>query len=151
MSESCLHVNIYLTFLFSFRLGSSESVAFSAALSGVKTPIGPKQTIIYDRVLTNVGHCFDEYTGVFKACIAGTYVFSVSAKSQSSHYIWLDIVHNGNVLCRAMSYQTSYYTQGECMAVVALRRGDDVWIRHFQGDTLTGSYYNVFSGFLISS
>ena len=131
--------------------GSTATYSFTAALSSTKAPIGPRQTIIYDHVVTNSGQCFDHFTGVFKACVAGNYVFSVSVQSTSTHSIVVEIVHNGALLCSAINNDGKLFGQGGCLAVVSLRRGDDVWVRHVTGDYMNGGYYNVFTGFLVRS
>ena len=138
---------------FSLDNPHQRNIGFTSAVGSNTRFPGYDQTIVYDHIVTNVGNGFDPYTGVFGADKAGTYVFAISARSGSTaYYTTLELVHRGNVLCRAYASATDT-DQGGCVAVVHLQPGDHVMVRHMHGagDVLTNNYYNVFSGFLITS
>ncbi|XP_062613044.1 complement C1q tumor necrosis factor-related protein 3-like [Saccostrea cucullata] len=128
---------------------TNPAIGFTATLSHQHS-LSARQTIVYDKVVTNYGNGYDKWTGHFKAPIDGLYVFSCAAMAHASHHIHIEIVKNGKMVSRVFS-SDSPYDLGTQTVVLALRRGYQVWARQEQdGRHLQGSY-NQFSGYLIST
>jgi hypothetical protein len=51
------------------------TVTFSHDDSDDGIPLGPHQTLKFDRVVTNAGNGYDPTTGLFTAPVAGYYAF----------------------------------------------------------------------------
>ena len=109
-------------------------------------------TLVFPKVITNVGNGYNPSDGVFTAPRAGVYVFFVNVQGYSSQIIYVDIVLNGATKVRALAYGGiyNYYNAGPNLAVLSLQTGDRVWVKYHAG---TGYYYDgpitTFSGFLI--
>ena len=110
-------------------------------------------TLVFPNVITNVGKGYNASDGVFTAPMAGVYVFFVNVQSYTFNTIHVDIVLNGMTKVRTMAYGydgKEAYEAGPNLAVLSLRTGDRVWVKHHSGK---GYYYvgpiTTFSGFMI--
>ena len=107
--------------------------------------------LVFPHVITNNGNGYDPSTGKFTASKKGTYVFSVNVNSYGTNHVYLEIVHNGMSKVRSMAYGSANYQTGTNMAVLALEKGDSVWVKRYSGQ----GYYTdsvpitTFSGFLL--
>ena len=112
-------------------------------------------TLVFPKVITNVGNGYNPSDGVFTAPRSGVYVFFVSVQSNGSQSIYVDIVLNGATKVRTMAYDAGdndYYEAGPNLAVLSLQTGDRVWIKHNSGQgyyTHSDGPITTFSGFLI--
>lgn len=116
------------------------------------TPIASNEVVIFDNVVTQVGGGYDPFIGRFKAPVAGYYHFIVTIMSYLGHFIEIELVRDGSLLCRARASQT-YNAMGTCASNVLLGVGSDVWVRHrtSNGDYIRGQYFPSFSGHLIKA
>ena len=105
-------------------------------------------TLVFPKVITNVGNGYNSSDGVFTAPRAGVYVFFVNVQGYSNNDVYVDIVLNGANKVRTMA-QTNY-DAGPKLAVLSLQTGDRVWIKRYAGK---GYYHDgpitTFSGFII--
>ena len=65
----------------SFSDGADDDtvIAFTAVVTPADlTNLGAGQTIIYDKVITNVGNGYDNRTGIFTSPKKGVYVFEMA-------------------------------------------------------------------------
>lgn len=115
--------------------------------------MSPHQIIPFEYANTNVGNGYDSNFGLFQAPVSGYYQFVLTSRAYSSSYmVNLEMVKNGNMLCRA--HAATYRQEGYCFAMVHLYKGDDVWVRHYNGE---GRYLHndlnipSFSGHLIKA
>lgn len=111
------------------------------------------QVIPFEYANTNVGNGYDTFFGLFEAPVSGYYQFVLTSQAHpsSSYMVNLEIVRNGNMLCRA--HAATYGQEGYCVAMVHLNKDDDVWVRHYNGEG-TYLYFNyvvAFSGHLIKA
>lgn len=141
-----LYVEMVLSF---FKGHSTPAIGFSAILSK-DVYLGDNQAIQYDRVLTNIGNGYNKWSGHFTAPIKGLYVFSCTVMAESEHYIAAMMVKNGHVMAYIHSNLTAWET-GAISVVLAMKKGDKVWIRRYHGNRLIHGKYNLFSGYLIST
>lgn len=139
-----MNLNLY----FHFKGQSTPAIGFSAILSK-NIYLGDNGAIKYDRVLTNIGNGYDQWSGHFMAPVNGLYMFSCTIMAVDKDNISVVMVKNGQVMGYAHSNPTAYDT-GAISLVLALKKRDRVWIRHDFGGRLVRARYSSFSGFLIS-
>lgn len=70
--------------------------------------------------------------------------------AKGDHYIAVKMVKNGKDMAYTRS-STSAYESGAILVVLALKKGDKVWIQRYHGDRLLHRSYNLFSVYLIST
>ena len=125
-------------------------VAFTAGMT-VYNPSWLGDILVFPHVITNKGQGYSYSSGKFTAPRDGTYVFSVTAVSFDSHWLKLEIVHDGLSKVRTMSEDSARYQTGTNLVVLELDRGDAVWVRRDSG----GGYatesvpFTTFSGFIL--
>ncbi|XP_033750032.1 C1q-related factor-like [Pecten maximus] len=130
----------------------SEPMVFHAILSNSYSVMSPKQTIVYNTVITNIGNAYDSNFGVFKARFPGLYEFVATVSAHTGYYVDVEMVLNNRMLCRAHAGSPNMDI-GMCVSMVHLNTGDDVFIRHYsgRGTYIYGGYsYPSFSGHLIA-
>ncbi|XP_053533240.1 collagen alpha-1(VIII) chain [Ictalurus punctatus] len=130
-------------------------VAFSAGLpAGQKGPFNTETTLIYSKVLTNVGGAYNPYTGVFTAPVRGVYYirFTAAAYNSNNHNMGVHLYKNNEHLMHLGEYDkdgTARHVSGAL--ALELEAGDIVYLRLLTNyalydDTLLR---NTFSGFLV--
>ena len=132
----------------STRIGFTAGVTYSSSTwnSG---------TLVFDKVITNVGHGYNPRDGVFTAPRAGVYVFFFNVQSYTTQSVHVDIVLNGATKVRTLAFDgggSEYYEAGPNLAVLSLQTGDRVWVKRFSGHgyyTESDGPITTFSGFLI--
>ena len=130
----------------------STRIGFTAGVTSGSTSWN-SGTLVFPKVITNVGNGYNPSDGVFTAPRAGVYVFFVNVQSISAQSIYVDIVLNGLTKVRTMAYgysRNDHYEAGPNLAVLSLQTGDRVWVKHYYGQ---GYYYygpiTTFSGFIL--
>ena len=131
----------------------SKRIAFTAGVTSDSTTWN-SGTLVFPKVITNVGNGYNPSDGVFTAPLAGVYVFFVNVQGYNTQPIYADIVLNGATKVKTMSYngEGQTYTAGPNLAVLYLQTGDRVWIQHYTGSGYFTHLYcpiTTFSGFLI--
>ncbi|XP_060601158.1 complement C1q tumor necrosis factor-related protein 3-like [Ruditapes philippinarum] len=126
-------------------------VGFTAKLSKHMLNLGNNQAILFDYIVTNIGHHYSPNTGVFTAPINATYYFSASILSHTNELLQTEIVKNGIREVMIYSYDNDH-EQGSNSVVLQLNIGDEVWVRHLGmvGTKVYGNGWSTFSGFKIS-
>ncbi|XP_052268906.1 heavy metal-binding protein HIP-like [Dreissena polymorpha] len=127
-------------------------IAFKAHLTNVLKP-GPNQRIVYDDVQLNVGNAYHRHFGGFLAPFNGTYLFAVSACSDTGHYIVLDLMNNGSLIGKVLAGDPSYADCSSETTITELKQGDEVYVQHHSS---SGDYIlahdialNSFTGVLL--
>ena len=107
--------------------------------------------LVFPHVITNKGQGYSSSSGKFTAPRDGIYVFTVTAVSQGSYWLSLDIVHDGDRKVRTMSDSNASYQTGTNLVVLELDRGDAVWVRRDSGGGYTSESvpFTTFSGFIL--
>ncbi|KAL4218289.1 Complement C1q-like protein 3 [Mactra antiquata] len=120
-------------------------VAFTAYLAHDVDP-GRKQTIKFDKVITNDGNGYNNNTGIFTCPEDGVYLFSFFLGQRGAHdgsmQMSAELVVNNNVMVTGVVETQHVYQdlQGGNMAVVRLNLGDAVWVESvFDGHHVEGS------------
>ncbi|XP_063399348.1 complement C1q-like protein 4 isoform X2 [Mytilus trossulus] len=127
-----------------------KTVAFYAALTK-HTSLSGSQTIVYDKIYTNLGQAYDSSNGKFRAPVNGLYYFACSQISTGStlHFI---LMKNNNKLGHGHSNKSN--GSGSVIGTVVLNKGDVMSIQHQSGSgsqTVHGSGYSTFTGYLIAT
>lgn len=133
-----------------FNLGpSTPAIGFSAVLTH-NVYLGNNQAVIYGNILTNVGNGYNKLSGHFIVPRKGLYVFSCTVRANTNEGITVGIVHNGRpVLIIASSVYSPETASGT--VVLALKKGDNVWVRCLNHGRHIEGHHNYFSGYLIST
>ncbi|XP_008420785.1 complement C1q tumor necrosis factor-related protein 3-like [Poecilia reticulata] len=131
-----------------------SNIAFSAAAggSGHIGPLSIDTTLIYRRVIINVGNAYNQHTGIFAAPVPGIYYFTFFCHAGGSQVVSLALMKNNEVVVTVYDHKTSYdgADNGGNAAFLQLQQGDHVYIRlgansHvWQNDHIT-----TFSGILL--
>lgn len=112
--------------------------------------LGDNEALKYDRVLTNFGNGYDRLSGHFKAPIKGLYVFSCNVMASGKNALSVVLVKNGQILSNVYS-ATANYESGAISILLALKKGDNVWIRRLAHERTVHAGNNWFTGYLIST
>ena len=131
----------------------STRIGFTAGVTSASSSWN-SGTLVFPKVITNVGSGYNPSDGVFTAPRAGVYVFFVNVQGYSNYDMSVDIVLNGVTKVRTMSYGSvsDNYNAGPNLAVLSLQTGDRVWVKNHSGQgyqTHSDSPITTFSGFLI--
>lgn len=129
---------------------SATHIAFTAKLGEHATNLGLHQTIVFERIHTNIGNAYSSSTGVFTAPVNGTYYFTSTIMCHSGDFLEAEMVHNGNHVVY-MYASDNDFEQGANGAVLVLAEGDSVWVRNArtEADKVYGGDWSSFSGFLL--
>ena len=111
--------------------GSLQTIGFTVVNSNDVT-VGLNGVIIFNRVLSSFGHGYNRITGIFKAEVAGVYVFFVAARGDGIFKeCYIRIVKNGSRLTLGYydggSQETHFSDSAQ--VIVRLSIGDKVWVR----------------------
>ncbi|OWF45390.1 complement C1q-like protein 4 [Mizuhopecten yessoensis] len=135
--------------------GTSSSVAFYAQLSADQSNFGTHQTIIFDRVRTNIGSAYNHDDGVFTAPFPGVYIFFWTTINRDNSHMQTELVVNGSQFGRVWADSGNHadYTMASNMVVVTLAAGSTVWIRSDTGHSgfTSGQNFATFSGWLLQN
>jgi hypothetical protein len=138
-------------FCFYFIIGYSQKrrVSFYARLRK-NVALGTTQTVIFDEVVTNNGHAYNKHTGHFTAPRDGTYYFATSFVnfSGTTH---LQMLNNDKEVGKGVS-NPDYQSTGSINAIVNLKKGDVILLRHWMGlhsETIYGDGRSEFVGYLL--
>ncbi|KAL7834238.1 hypothetical protein SRHO_G00284850 [Serrasalmus rhombeus] len=137
------------------EISGMPKVAFSAGLpAGQMGPVNTESTLIYSKVLTNIGGAYNPYTGAFTAPVRGVYYirFTAAAYNSDSNNMGLNLYKND----RHMMHLGEYNSDGKARHVsggltLELEAGDVLYARLPENYMLYDDslFRNSFSGFLI--
>ncbi|KAM8746503.1 uncharacterized protein AB9X84_014729 [Acanthopagrus schlegelii] len=131
---------------------ANAKVAFSATIiESTHVFTGPgsshKKTLIFNRVLTNIGKAYNSKTGIFTAPQKGVYHFSFMTFGYSGYTSGAILVKNGHYQVSTWEFKGPDASDTTSNAVILeLNVGDCVSISLWQGGKVHSS---VFSGFLV--
>lgn len=106
--------------------------------------------IKFDKVWLNTGKIYDSSTGVFTVKKTGLYLVSSSVMAGGSQYLHCHLWKNNESTVGAYGLK---YSQGSLNAVMELKRGDKLTIRHdgHNGtEKMFGRHWSMFSAYIIS-
>ncbi|XP_031160164.1 complement C1q subcomponent subunit B-like [Sander lucioperca] len=135
----------------------STKVVFSAASGGGDTATGPfntDTTLVFRRVITNIGGAYSPFTGIFTAPVAGVYYFTMFYHAGGAHYSGLNLIKNNEDIVKTSDHPSSSdpSDNGGNAAFLQLQPGDTVFVRLATNNFIWGTdYHTTFSGFLVTS
>ena len=112
--------------------------------------LGTTQTVIFDEVVTNNGHAYNKHTGHLTAPRDGTYYFATSFLNKGGR-LHLQMMKNDQDIGRGTAYPDDA-SSGSIHAIVNLKKGDVVLLRHWVGmpaETIFGGRRSEFVGYLL--
>ncbi|XP_048238284.1 complement C1q tumor necrosis factor-related protein 4-like [Haliotis rufescens] len=129
-------------------IDAATEVAFSAGLSHHQSLTGG-QTVVYNRIITNVGNAYNPATGVFTCPISGAYVFQYHAMSRQDSTLYLELYLNDKYISSAYGHTITDYASGSNSGILELNKGDAVSVKAAAGyqTDLYGQVYEVYSTF----
>ncbi|KAG9282199.1 complement C1q-like protein 2 [Astyanax mexicanus] len=139
------------------EITGQTKVAFSAGLPvGQMGPFNTETTLIYSKVLTNVGGAYNQYTGIFTAPVRGVYYirFTAAAYNSNSYNMGLHLYKNNQHLLHLGEYDSDGRARHvSCGLALELEAGDTVYTRLLANYSLYDDALlrNTFSGFLLFS
>ncbi|KAH3708002.1 cerebellin-4-like [Dreissena polymorpha] len=142
------------------RSYEGEAVAFYAVIGTAAEHMGQGQTVVFDRVLTNIDSTnslggYSATTGVFTAPLSGVYVFSCTIMAVDAHSTHVTLQKNNDPLSMIFvnGVNGHVWDAASSTVTVALTKGDTVYVKHIDNDhSLAGVYIagqSTFTGFLL--
>ena len=118
--------------------------------------LGAGHSIVFDRIISNIGGAYHSTTGIFTAPASGIYAFNMALMVSPGDREYLDIVKDGHGVMGIYSKASGapHYVSSSRTVTLALNKGNEVWIRtstspgHGTGQ-IHGNGYTTFSGWLI--
>merc|ERR1711931_378403 len=117
-------------------------------MSQIKGPFSIKTLVQYPYVVDNVGKGYDKTTGVFTCKVPGLYYFSTSVLSQYKKVLHIELMKNTCMLVDGYCYAPEGFCPAVAHVVVALKKGDKVYVRQYENSALNGNFA-TFSGYLM--
>ncbi|XP_029612706.1 complement C1q-like protein 3 [Salmo trutta] len=129
-------------------------VAFSAGFtdSGAVGPFNTETTLVYSRVITNIGKAYSPITGAFTAPVGGVYYIRFTAShTGSSEFMGISRSKNGQSIMYSPGNNAGGYEALSDGLSLELEEGDVVYMPLPLGNRLVDSRvnHNTFSGFLL--
>ncbi|KAK7462068.1 hypothetical protein BaRGS_00038516 [Batillaria attramentaria] len=114
-------------------------------------PLATHSTLIFDKIVYNLGNGYSTRTGIFTAPVSGVYSFFLNAMSVTSHHaLRLQIAREGSTLDTVYAEGgNDVNDQGSSEVTTHLRAGQQVWVRQYNGNAVRGGYYTIFTGYLV--
>ncbi|KAF3837283.1 hypothetical protein F7725_004747 [Dissostichus mawsoni] len=108
-----------------------KTVVFSAATGGGEKKIGPFNTditLIYRKVITNIGAAYSPSTGIFVAPVAGVYYFTIFYHAGGSHETRLQLYKNNDFMLMTSDHGSTSDTaeNGGNAVFLQLKQGDQM-------------------------
>ncbi|XP_067435652.1 complement C1q-like protein 3, partial [Thunnus thynnus] len=134
---------------------ANQKTIFSAALGGRGTigPFNKDTSLIYRKVITNVGTAYSPSTGIFTAPVAGVYYFTIFYHAGGKHEGKLFLYKNNQVMVMTHDHRSDSDTadNGGNAVFLQLQQGDQVYV-HLAANAHAWGYdhHTTFSGFLVT-
>lgn len=102
-------------------------------------------------MVTNTGNGYDRQTGLFTAPVSGNYAFFLNVMGVGRSGL-LGIEKTGRALTYVYSKASAdNLDQGATMVTSYLNAGESVWVRQHSLDAVRGTWFTIFTGFLIQA
>ncbi|XP_027893839.1 caprin-2-like isoform X2 [Xiphophorus couchianus] len=129
-------------------------IAFSAATggSGHIGPFDTDTTLIYRKLIINVGNAYNQHTGIFSAPVPGIYYFTYFYHAGGSQVVNLSLMKNNEEVVTTYDHKTSHDVadNGGNAALLQLQQGDQVYMRmHANSHIWQNDHITTFSGVLL--
>ncbi|XP_041864975.1 complement C1q-like protein 4 [Melanotaenia boesemani] len=138
------------------KLNEVKRVVFSASLylGGVETlgPFNSFITLVFKRVVTNIGNAYNPHTGIFVTPVRGVYHFEWYIGGHGGpHPAAASLMKNGDRIFTAWEHQASHYGTSSNGAALLLEVGDQVYVTQWSQSIIfdNSSHHTSFSGYLL--
>jgi len=145
----CLFLSLLSLLLVSPSTSKSVSdplVAFHADLRGGTAITSYERTLVFPRVITNIGGAYNRHTGEFIAPRRGTYEFSFTVRAHNSNG-FAHLMKNLEII--ASSYHDNH-EHGTNTVILQLNAGDRVWVKITANADIARTTQSTFTGKSIS-
>ncbi|XP_052057978.1 collagen alpha-2(VIII) chain-like [Mytilus californianus] len=131
-------------------INKKTTPAFSAILTKPQS-LGVKDTIKFDKVVTNIQKGYNPSSGIFTAPLAGVYQFSSTVMTYSGQKLVVHLWYN-NVKMSGVWLKGSAHESATINMVLQLQEGDQVTIKSRESNKVYSDSDNFtsFSGYLIA-
>ncbi|XP_063446080.1 heavy metal-binding protein HIP-like [Mytilus trossulus] len=136
------------------QLANSVDISFSAKLGTSIADISPWNTVVFDKVITNNGNCYNTVNGIFTAPIAGTYYFSSTILTKKNSTVQMSLRVNEKDAMFIFACATNLtFSSATNSIIVKLNKDDKVKIIKY-GPWGSHPFYihqdwSTFTGFLL--
>ncbi|XP_074518272.1 complement C1q-like protein 3 [Halichoeres trimaculatus] len=130
-----------------------KSVVFSAEAGprGAIGPFGSDATLVYQKVITNIGNGYNSSNGIFTAPYSGVYFFTIFHHAGGKPGTLLTLYKNNELIVQSQDHPAVHETahNGGNAVFLKLQPGDQVYVRMDPNSHVYGSgYHTTFSGYL---
>uniref|UniRef100_I3IUZ0 Complement C1q-like protein 4 n=1 Tax=Oreochromis niloticus TaxID=8128 RepID=I3IUZ0_ORENI len=132
-----------------------KQVAFSASLldqgDGYTGPFNTETTLIFKRVVTNIGNAYNINTGIFTAPVRGVYHFECHVYGSADIMTRVALFKNGERIFIILELQPSHVWTSSNGASLLLEAGDHIFLRLSADARVRDSegHHTTFSGHLL--
>ena len=116
------------------RQRSSEGVSVKRQVA-VKVRLSRDVTLkmndrlIYDLIVSNEGNAYDPQSGIFRAAVNATYIFSITACAKNVEWFVLDIIKDGTTVIGQLRVGDGEYKNCNAEVTTAyLTAGSSIWV-----------------------
>ena len=95
------------------------------------------------KILTNLGHHYNNTTGIFYVPVTGTYMFYANILSEVDNYIETELLVNGNLLAEIFSGPENTTGPEVTSSSSIWLKGDNVWVK-VQGNYSSNMAVHIF-------
>ncbi|CAC5424237.1 C1QL [Mytilus coruscus] len=120
----------------------SSSVAFYVQLTIPEKNIGQHHPIVFDRIITNVGNCYNKHTGVFTASQNGIYAITFTLFPDRNSYFGVNIFKNSEIVSQIFTdHRGPSFCGTTPISVITLNTGDTVFVRTSSNYVVYGNIF----------
>ncbi|XP_035772014.1 complement C1q tumor necrosis factor-related protein 3-like [Neolamprologus brichardi] len=137
---------------------SAQQVAFSASLleqggGSYAGPFNTETTLIFKRVVTNIGNVYNPATGIFTAPVRGVYNFELTlhGHGNNDNPTSARLFRNNELIFTAWEHQTTHSISTSNGGSLLLDAKDQVYVRLWPGGRIFDDYnrHTSFRGHLL--
>jgi len=89
-----------------------------------------KSTLVFERVVMNIGGHYNNIDGIFVAPKTGIYLFAWTVCTHSANYVMTELMVDNTMISRAGEHEASgHYDCGSMTAVCRMNKDKHAWIR----------------------
>ncbi|KAK3581028.1 hypothetical protein CHS0354_013924 [Potamilus streckersoni] len=127
-------------------------IAFYATVSVPELHLGDHHTVVFDKIITNVGGAYHHNTGIFVAPLSGIYVFSVTAMASAGKKAYLEFIMDGVIINDLVPNHSAadIYVSVTRVFVLEVAQGSEIWVRTTSADDVHGNQHTCISGWLLN-